>query len=83
MSGRRTHRRKPLSPEEIRETERLEALERLDVVDAPRDEAFDRVARLVRSIFDVPIALVSVIDAHRKPSSSRWSDWPGCGILAE
>lgn len=65
MSGRRTHRRKPLSPEEIRETERLEALERLDVVDAPRDEAFDRVARLVRSIFDVPIALVSVIDAHR------------------
>ena len=66
MPGRRTSRRKPFSPEEIRETERLEALERLDVVDAPRDEAFDRVVRLVRSIFDVPIALVSVIDAHRQ-----------------
>jgi len=66
VPGRRTYRRKPLSPEEIRETERLEALERLDVVDAPRDEAFDRLARLVRSIFDVPMSLVSVIDAHRQ-----------------
>lgn len=66
MPGRRTYRAKPFSPEEIRETERLEALERLDVVDAPRDEAFDRMARLVRSIFDVPSALVSVIDAHRQ-----------------
>lgn len=55
-----------LSPDEIRETERLEALDRLDAVDAPRDEALDGIVRLVRTIFDVPTAIVSVLDAHRQ-----------------
>lgn len=55
-----------LSQSEIREAERLEALDRLDAIDAPRDEALDRVAGLVKTIFDVPIAFVSVLDAHRE-----------------
>jgi diguanylate cyclase (GGDEF)-like protein len=55
-----------LSQAEIRENERLEALDRLDAVDAPRDEAFDGIVRLIKTIFDVPIAIVSVLDAHRQ-----------------
>lgn len=55
-----------LSQAEIQETERLEALDRLDAIDAPHDEAFDGIVRLVKNIFDVPIAIVSVLDAHRR-----------------
>jgi diguanylate cyclase (GGDEF)-like protein len=55
-----------LSQAEIQEAERLEALDRLDAIDAPHDEAFDGVVRLVKNIFDVPIAIVSVLDAHRQ-----------------
>jgi diguanylate cyclase (GGDEF)-like protein len=63
-------RQKPQQPdvsqEDIREKERLEALDSLEILDAPRDEYFDRTVGLIKSIFGVPIALVSVIDAHRQ-----------------
>jgi diguanylate cyclase (GGDEF)-like protein len=55
-----------LSQAEIQEAERLEALDRLDAIDAPHDEAFDGIVRLVKNVFDVPIAIVSVLDAHRQ-----------------
>jgi diguanylate cyclase (GGDEF)-like protein len=48
------------------ESERLAALDRLDVLDTPREEAFDRIARLARKVFNVPMAAVSFIDAHRQ-----------------
>lgn len=48
------------------EDARLEALSRLDVLDTPPEPEFDRIARLVRNIFGVSIALVSMIDAHRQ-----------------
>lgn len=48
------------------EEERLAALDRLDVLDTPREAGFDAIVRLVRNIFDVPVAIVSVIDAHRQ-----------------
>ncbi len=56
----------PISAADIREAERLAALDALDVIDAPRSEAFDRIVGLIRDIFEVPIALVSVLDAHRQ-----------------
>lgn len=56
---------------DVWEAERLEALDRLDVIDAPRDEAFERIVSLVRNIFDVPIAIVSVIDGHRQIYKAR------------
>ena len=46
--------------------ERLQALYRYDILDTPREAAFDRIANLIRTIFDVPIAIVSMIDAHRQ-----------------
>jgi len=50
----------------ILETIRLEALDRLDVLDTPREDGFDGLVRLVRNIFSVPVGFVSVIDAHRQ-----------------
>ncbi|MBP1860972.1 sensor domain-containing diguanylate cyclase [Rhizobium herbae] len=49
-----------------RETDRLAALERLDLLDTPRDEGFDRIVRLIKAVFAVDIGLVSLIDAHRQ-----------------
>lgn len=48
------------------EAGRLEALNRFDVMDTPREDAFDRITRLIRNIFDLPIAIVSMIDGHRQ-----------------
>ncbi len=49
-----------------RENERLAALAQLDLLDAPRDEGFERIVRLIKSIFSIDIGLVSLIDAHRQ-----------------
>jgi len=48
------------------EDDRLEALDDLDVLDTPREEGFDRIARIVRNVLNVPVASISVIDAHRQ-----------------
>jgi diguanylate cyclase (GGDEF)-like protein len=52
--------------EECYRAERLQALNRFDILDTPREEPFDRIAHLIRTIFDVPIGIVSMIDAHRQ-----------------
>ncbi|OJF92967.1 sensor domain-containing diguanylate cyclase [Pararhizobium antarcticum] len=49
-----------------RETDRLAALGRLDFLDTPRDEGFERIVRLIKKVFSVDIALISLIDAHRQ-----------------
>ncbi len=49
-----------------REAARLAALARLDVLDTPCEASFDRIARLARRLFGVPVAIVSFIDAHRQ-----------------
>lgn len=48
------------------EARRLEALDQLDILDTPREEAFDRIARLIRNVLDLPVGLVSLIDGHRQ-----------------
>lgn len=50
----------------LRETDRLAALEQLDLLDSPRDEGFDRIVRLIKEIFVIDIGIVSLIDAHRQ-----------------
>ena len=49
-----------------READRLAALNRLDLLDTPRDSGLERVVRLIKTIFSVEIGLVSLIDAHRQ-----------------
>jgi len=45
---------------------RLDALERLGILDTPGEIVFDRVAALIKLIFGVEIGIVSMIDAHRQ-----------------
>jgi diguanylate cyclase (GGDEF)-like protein len=53
------------------EAGRLAALERYGVLDTPAEEAFDRITRLAQSALNVPIVLVSLIDARRQWFKSR------------
>jgi len=48
------------------ESARLEALERYDVLDTPPEAAFDRITRLTKKLYGVPVAIVSFIDGHRQ-----------------
>lgn len=54
------------SPLPENERERLAALHRLRVLDTVPEEVFDRIVRLASTILDVPIALVSLVDADRQ-----------------
>lgn len=47
------------------EPERLAALRRLDVLDTPRDGAFDRITRLASEVLEMPISIVSLVDHDR------------------
>ena len=48
------------------EMQRLQTLQKYFVLDSQRDEAFDRITSLASRIFDVPIALISLIDLGRQ-----------------
>ncbi|MDH3453164.1 MAG: sensor domain-containing diguanylate cyclase [Gammaproteobacteria bacterium] len=48
------------------ESERLETLRALQILDTPHEERFDRITRLARRLFGVPIALVSLVDTERQ-----------------
>lgn len=48
------------------ETQRLLQLRSLDILDSASEERFDRITRLARRLFDVPIALVSLVDEDRQ-----------------
>lgn len=47
------------------EPERMEAVHRYAVLDTPPDGAFDRITALAARVFNVPIAIVSVVDHDR------------------
>jgi len=53
------------------ELARLRALERYEILDTPPEQAFDDLTWLASRILDVPIALVSLIDAERQWFKSR------------
>ncbi|MDZ4113707.1 MAG: ATP-binding protein [Brevundimonas sp.] len=53
------------------EKERLAALHALRVLDTPAEPRFDRLTRLAATLFKVPTALVSLIDAERQWFKSR------------
>ena len=48
------------------EAERLEALHNLHLLDTHPDERFDRLTRLAQRIFNVPTALITLIDSDRQ-----------------
>ena len=50
----------------VDEAERLATLRSLNILDTPPEERFDRLTRLAKRMFDVPIALVSLVDEDRQ-----------------
>jgi eukaryotic-like serine/threonine-protein kinase len=47
------------------ERERLKALRRYEILDTPKDGAFDRITRLASQVLEVPISIVSLVDHDR------------------
>lgn len=45
--------------------DRLSTLRSYDILDTPPEEAFDRVSKLASAFFDVPVALVNLVDENR------------------
>ncbi|HXZ08371.1 MAG TPA: sensor domain-containing diguanylate cyclase [Paraburkholderia sp.] len=50
----------------VNETLRIDTLRSLNILDTLPEERFDRLTRLAKRLFDVPIALVSLVDAERQ-----------------
>lgn len=54
------------------EKERLAALRRYEILDTPPDGSFDRITAVAARLFDVPIALVTLVDEDRIWFKSRY-----------
>ncbi len=48
------------------EAGRLSALRQYDILDSPNEAAFDRITNLVKTVFNVPICTVSLVDQDRQ-----------------
>lgn len=48
------------------EKDRLRVLKSLDILDTHEEERFDRLTRMAKRMFNVPIAIVSLIDENRQ-----------------
>jgi phosphoribosyl 1,2-cyclic phosphodiesterase/DNA-binding response OmpR family regulator len=48
------------------EEQRLASLHKLGILDTDREERFDRITRLAAAMFNVPVALISLIDSERQ-----------------
>ncbi len=53
------------------EEQRLASLRALKVLDTPLEDRFDRITRIAAALFNVPIALVSLVDENRQWFKSR------------
>ena len=54
------------------EIERLLAVQRCEILDTPSDGAIDRITALAARLFQVPIAIVSIVDSDRIWFKSRY-----------
>lgn len=62
------HARSPMQkpPKPENEEARLAALRSLNILDSSPEERFDRLTRIAKRLFNVPIALVSLVDEGRQ-----------------
>ena len=82
-----------LAPTPSNEDDRLSALRQLLILDTPEEERFDRIAAFAAEEFDVPLALISMVDADRTwfkshigtdlPEAPRDVSFCGHAILVE
>lgn len=69
MWGRGGHMQEP--PILANESSRISSLVKLDVLDSEPEERFDCITRLAKKMFDVPIALISLVDTERQWFKSK------------
>jgi GAF domain-containing protein len=62
----RRRRRSGESASAVQAPERLAELHGTGLLDSPPDEGFDRLTRLTATVLNVPVALVSLVDADRQ-----------------
>ncbi len=62
--GTRINMQSPSTPDN--EAHRLATLKSLNILDTEAEERFDRITRMARKLFQVPIALVSLVDENRQ-----------------
>ncbi|MBD2750638.1 GAF domain-containing protein [Microvirga sp. BT688] len=70
-----------LFPQPPNEAERLAALHSLAILDTPSSPAIDRICKIAKQLFDVPMVHVTLADAHRyffkaKPEGMTASELP-------
>ena len=61
----------PAPPVALDEAERLQILRSYGLLDSPAEENFDRLTRLAARLFEVPTALISLVDEERQWFKSR------------
>lgn len=54
------------APIPLNEKERLESLYKLNLLDTPKEERFDRITKLALSLFKVPISTITLVDSQRE-----------------
>lgn len=69
------------------ETMRLQTLNAQKILDTPQEERFDRITKLAQRLFDVPVALFSLVDENRIWFKSRQglesTEMPRAGALCD
>jgi signal transduction histidine kinase len=60
------HIMSPRAPLPYNEQERIAALHKLNILDTPPEERFERLVRLAKRLFHVPIVTISLVDTHRQ-----------------
>lgn len=59
------------APLPINETARLASLHKMQILATPAEEAFDRITRVAKHIFQVPMVLITIVDEHRQWFKSK------------
>ena len=54
------------APIPANDSQRLDALRELLILDTPPEQRFDRIVQFAADEFDIPIVLVSLVDAKRQ-----------------
>lgn len=67
----------PAAPTPTDDSERLRALHRLRILDTGAEERFDRIVRIAAALFQVPIAMVNLVDADRQWTKASVGGLPG------
>jgi len=60
-----------LCPRPANEAERLLATRAFEILDTPPDPQFDAITRVAAALFDVPVALIALMDSDRQWFKSR------------